>query len=334
MANTEGGKGTAAGMDMRIAVSRDSRSSSQKPEMAVFSENKYLSESRYVKVDLLINAALINHPMISQTPKPFPFKKLPKEIRDQVYDYVFEVKEIAANPYHTFNWIHTATESTQTVSCRNPQVMLALLLVDHETHREGVLNFYSHRTFSIGSSVHPHSSVHFLKGIGRQRLNLIRFVKYSVALSSESGWDRSGQWHHTFWSLARSRWRATFQHLKSASRLRTLEIDLGYTALSRRGLTPEEWAELETCLLGIKGRVDLFICNGCKVSVRENPVGCDGMTTNMASKTNFWTCKKGDTEWSPMNSVYVAEWNGGKPHGVLKRSCEGPRGACSIHVTS
>ncbi|KAL9074359.1 MAG: hypothetical protein Q9161_002345 [Pseudevernia consocians] len=268
---------------------------------------------------------------ISQATEPFPLKKLPREIRDQIYDHVFEVDKVTATTYHTFNWIPTPTESTQLASCRNPQIMLALLLTDHEILREGLLSFYGHRILSIGSSVYPHASVQFLKGIGRQRLNLLRIVEYSVMLSSHKYWDSSGQWHQTFWDLSRSEWRATFQYLKSACRLQRLKIDLGRSALTRRGLTPNEWAELETCLVGIKGKVDLSVCNGCKVFVRENPVECEGMTTEMASYNNHWTCKKGETEWSPMESVYLPEWRDGKPSGVLKRSYEGPRGACSVH---
>lgn len=268
---------------------------------------------------------------ISQTTEPFPLKKLPREIRDQIYDYVFEVDHVTATTYHMFKWIPTLTESMQLASCRDPQIMLALLLTDHEILREGLLSFYGHRTFSIGSSVYPHSSVQFLKGIGRQRLDLIRIVEYSVRLANHRYWDSSGQLHQTFWHLPRSQWRATFQYLNLACRLQTLKIDLGFTALTRRGLTPNEWAELETCLVGIKGKVDLSVCNGCEVSVRENPVECEGMTTEMASHKNYWTCKKGEIEWSPMGSVYLAEWREGKPGGVLKRSYEGPRGACSVH---
>ena len=269
--------------------------------------------------------------MTSYITKSFPFKKLPREIRDQIYDHVFEVDEVTATTYHTFNWIPTFNESTQLASCRNPQIMLAMLLVDRDILREGLLSFYGHRLFSIGSSVYPHSSLQFLKGIGRQRLGLLQNVEFSVMFASHRYWDSSGQWHQTFWHLPRSQWRATFQHLKLTYRLQTLKMDLGCTALTRRGLTPDEWTELETCLVGIKGKVNLFVRNGCKVSVGENPVECEGMTTEMASHSNFWTCKKEETEWSPMESVYTPEWRDEKPNGVLKRSYEGPRGACSVH---
>lgn len=210
--------------------------------------------------------------------------------------------------------------------------MLALLLVDHDIFRESALNFYSRRTFNIGSGVYPSSSAQFLRGIGRQRLDLLRTVKYSVALSSDGHWDKSGQWQQIFWSLARSQWRKTFQYLKLAYSLQTLEIDLGCTALARRGITPDEWIELEACLADLKGRVDLLVCNGCKVSVKDNPVECEGMTTEMASRTNRWTCKKGETEWSPMESVYVPDWHERKPDGIMRRTFEGSRGACSIHI--
>lgn len=271
-----------------------------------------------------------NPHMISQAAKPFPFKKLPREIRDIIYDHVFEIDAVTATAYHTFNWIPTATESTQLASCRNPQVMLALLLVDHEIFREGARNFYGNRIFSIGSNIYPHSAIHFLKGIGKQRLDLIRTVKYSLTLWSDGHWDTSGQWHQNFWDHSRSQWRAIFRYLKLACSLQTLEIDLGHTALTRRGLTPSEWVELETCLVGIKGRVDLFVCNCCKVSVKDNLMECEGMKTEMASHKNHWTFKTGETEWSPMESVYMPEWLGKMPEGVLKRSYNGPRGACSV----
>ena len=267
--------------------------------------------------------------MISSITKSFPFKRLPREIGDQIYDYVFETGGVAATTYHVSKWERTAA-GDYPASCRCIQIRLALFRVDHEIRRESIMSFYGHRKFSIGSDVYPHCSVEFLKGIGRERLELIRIIKFSLDLYSKSWWDASGRWHQTFWSRSSSHWRATFEHLSLACCLRTLEIDLGHTALTRRGLTPEEWAELEICLVGIKGRMDLIVCNGCEVSVKENPVQCESMTTETASHTNTWTCKKGELEWSPMESVYVAEWSVKKPGGVLRRSYKGPRGACSV----
>ena len=225
-------------------------------------------------------------------------------------------------------------ESTQSGSRCNPQTMLALLLVDRQTFREAAEQFYGHRLFSIGSSVYPHSSTQFLRGIGEQRLDLIGSVKYSVMLCSDGHCDASGKWHQTFWHLPRSQWRATFRYLSQARGLRTLEIDLGATALTRSGLTPNEWSEMETCLVGVKGKVDIYLCNGCQVFVKDRPVECEGMTSIMASHENFWTCKQGETEWSPMESVYTSEWYGKKPEGVLKRSYKGLNGAFSVQRTS
>ena len=212
--------------------------------------------------------------------------------------------------------------------------MLALLLVDREIFREAAEQFYGHRLFSIGSSVYPRSSVQFLKGIGKQRLDLIGSVRYSVMLYGDSHWDASGKWHQTFWQLPRSQWRATFRYLSQARSLRTLEIDLRVTASTRSGLTPHEWSEMETCLVGIKGKVDLYLSNECQVFVKDHPVECEGMTSIVASHENRWTCKQGETEWSPMESVYTSEWYGKTPEGVLKRSYKGLNSECSVQRTS
>lgn len=146
--------------------------------------------------------------------------------------------------------------------------MPALLFVEQEIFRESVDSFYGCRAFSIGSSVYPQSCLKFLKGIGRQRLDIIGTFKYSFKLTSDGDWDSSGQWYQTFWYVLRPQWRTAFRCSKYARRLRTLKLNLGRTASTRRGLTPNEWAELETCLDGIKGRVDLLVSNGCKVSVK------------------------------------------------------------------
>ena len=250
-----------------------------------------------------------------------------------IYNYVFQFDSIVASAYRCFVSMPDTAESTQSGSRCHPQTMLALLSVDRETSREAAEQFYGHRLFSIGSSVYPHSSIQFLRGIGKRRLDLIGSVRYSVMLCGDSHWNDSGQWHHTFRSLPRSQWRATFRYLSQARGLRTLEIDLRVTALNKSGLTPHEWSEMETCLVGIKGRVDLYLCNGCQVMVKDHPVECEGMTSIMASHKNLWTCKQGETEWSPMESVYTSEWYGKKPEGVLKRSYKGLNGACSVQRT-
>ena len=247
-----------------------------------------------------------------------------------IYNYVFEFDKVAASAYRCFVSMPSTAESTQSGSRCNPQSMLALLLVDREIFSEAAEQFYGHRLFSIGSSVYPCSSIQFLGGIGKRRLDLIGSVKYSVMLCGDGHWDASGKWHQTFWHLPRSQWRATFRYLNQACALRTLEIDLGATAWTRNGLTPNEWSEMETCLVGIKGRVDLYLCNGCQVFVKDNTVECEGMTSIMASYKNLWTCKQGEREWSPMESVYTPIWYGKKPEGVLKRSYKGLSGTCSV----
>ena len=251
-----------------------------------------------------------------------------------IYNYVFQFDRIAASAYRCFVSMPTTSESTQSGSRCNPQTMLALLLVDRETFREAAEQFYGHRLFSIGSSVYPHSSIQFLRGIGKRRLELLGSVKYSVMLCGDSYWDTSGKWHQTFWQWARAQWRAAFRYLSQARGLRTLEIDLGTTALAGSGLTPNEWSEMETCLVGIKGRVNLYLCNWCQVFVKDHPAECEGMTSITASNKNIWTCKRGETEWGPMESVYTSQWFGRKPEGVLKRSYKGLNGACSVQRTS
>lgn len=251
-----------------------------------------------------------------------------------IYNYVFEFHKIAASAYRCFVSMPSTAVSTQPGTRCNPQIMLALLLVDRETLREAAEQFYGHRLFSIGSSVYPHSPIQFLRGIGKRRLDLITSLRYSVTLCGDGHRDASGKWHQTFWQLSRSQWRVTFRYLSQARGLRTLEIDLGTTASTRSGLTPDEWSEMETCLVDIKGRVDLCLCNGCQVFVKDHPVECEGMTSIMASHKNLWTCKQGETEWSPMESVYRPEWFGKKPEGVLKRSYKGLNGACSVQRTS
>ena len=250
-----------------------------------------------------------------------------------IYDYVFQFDRIAASAYRCFVPMPNPAESTQSCSPCNPQTMLALLLVDRETFYEAAEQFYGYRLFSIGSTVYPHSSIQFLRGIGKRRLDLISSVTCSVKLYGDSHRDASGNWHQRFWQLGRSYWRATFRYLSQARGLRTLEINLGTTALTKSGLTPEEWLEMETCLVGIKGRVELYLCNGCHVFVKDNPVECEDMTSIMASYKNIWKCKQGETEWGPMETVYTAEWYGKKPEGVLKRSFKGLNGACSVERT-
>ena len=250
-----------------------------------------------------------------------------------IYNYVFQFDRIAASAYRCFVSMPSTAESTQSGSRCNPQIMLALLLVDRDTFREAAEQFYGHRLFSIGSSVYPHSSIQFLRGIGKRRLDLLSSVKFSVMLSGDSYWDDSGQWHQTFWQQPRSQWRTTFWYLRHARGLRTLEVDLRVTALTESGLTPQEWSEIETCLVGIKVKVNIYLCNGRQVFVKDHPVECEGMTSIMASHKNHWTCKQGETEWSPMESVYTSEWYGKKPEGVLKRSYKGSNGACSVQRT-
>ena len=250
-----------------------------------------------------------------------------------IYDYVFQFDRIAASAYRCFVSMPNPAESEQSGFRCNPQTMLALLLVDRETFYEAAEQFYGDRLFGIGSSVYPHSANQFLRGIGKQRLDLISSVRYSVKLCGDSHWDASGKWHQTFWQLPRSQWRATFRYLNQARGLRTLEINLGTTALTKYGLTANEWSEMETCLVGIKGRVELCLCNGCQVFVKDNPVECEDMTSIMASYKNIWKCKQGETEWGPMETVYTSDWYGKKPEGVLKRSYKGLNGACTVQRT-
>lgn len=208
--------------------------------------------------------------------------------------------------------------------------MLALLSVDRQILNEGVQSFYSRRAFCIGLREENGYANQFLEGIGRQRLDLIRTIIYSVTLFSEKDWDKSAQWHQLFRSPTKTLWRETFGRLRSACGLRTLVIDLGMTPVSRRGPTPSEWAELESCLVGIKGRVDLFVCNRHYVFVQDNVVECEGMTTETTLQTNYWTCKKGETEWSPMESLKrvelyhkVKDCSAAKSHPLGKRESGG-----------
>lgn len=229
--------------------------------------------------------------------KIFPFKRLPREIRDQIYDYVFgpgEVNMTATAAYHTLNRRPTST-GPNFASLQDPPVRLALLSVDREIFHESIQSFYSRRKFSIGLRVGDEVANQALDGIGKHRLDLIRTIRYSVTMFSHA-------------SLASEKlWRETFRHLRSASGLQTLKIDLGTTFTTNGGLTPSEWVELDLCLVDIKGRVNLLVHNTCCVFVRQHPVECEGITTKLARKSNSWTCKKGETEWSTMKSVYRAE---------------------------
>ena len=228
---------------------------------------------------------------ISQSIKTFPFKRLPREIRDQIYDHVFGPGESAIAVCHTIRRMPIPTY-LNSAPLRDPSVRLALFLVDCQISQESIKSFYSRRNFCLYLSTGDKYSNQVLSGIGKQCLDLIRTIRYSVALFSD------------VFGSGKDIWRETFQHLRSACGLRTLEIDLGMTDMTRHRLTPREWAELELCLVGIKGRVDLLVYNTCRVLGWHNPVDRENM---IILQSNCWTCKKGETEWSTKKRVYRAE---------------------------
>lgn len=262
--------------------------------------------------------------LFSRSLNPFPLKELPREVRDHIYDYVFEPGDITVKPPYSFSRTPTSTESAIR---QDPQIILALLLVDRQIFHEAVQIFYSRRAFCIASTSYSDPCL-FLRNIGQGRLDLIRTIRYSLHMSTDYCRDSSGQYFQSFWYPEQTQWRETFRYLRSACGLRMLEIDLRMIPVGKAKPSPREWAELETCLVGIKGRVDLLVSNRCHVSVKQYPVECQRITTEKTSRTNYWTCKKGQTEWTPMESAFSAEMSW-KPYWFSRRTYHGVRAPCS-----
>lgn len=182
--------------------------------------------------------------------------------------------------------------------------MLALLLVDRQIFHEAVPIFYSRRCFCIGFKAYDAYDFQFIRDIGQRRLDLIRTIRYSVKIFNAYRWVSFGQWYQSFRCPEQTEWHEIFGYLRLACGLQTLEIDLVMTPTEQLSPSPKEWEELESCLIGIKGRMDLVVFYHCFVHVRDYPAECQGMTTRIALRTNRWTCEKGQTEWGPMKSMY------------------------------
>ena len=204
------------------------------------------------------------------------FIDLPLEMRDLVYDYVFEGISVDVYEAHSgrrtrpkkrlaFN--QTKQPGKHFPPSYHPRDVLALLLVSSQISKEAGLRFYGNKTFA-GTLAIMYS---FLRGIGSRRLNIIRTIELISQLAIN-------EIHEPFrlYDLL-----GTLQNLQKV-----------YITVSK----PENrYAIMDLTYLGINdliGLVDIVINNTYEGDVIDPEInnGSPFVLTNESR----WTCPKGE----------------------------------------
>ena len=106
---------------------------------------------------------------------PTNLTQLPREVRERIYDFVFHWEKVV--PKITTTKRKTlGPETSSWGAAKDPNEILALLLVNHQISAEYKMNFYSHHTITG----QPSDLISFLKGIGT-RHGLVRAVEVQEA---------------------------------------------------------------------------------------------------------------------------------------------------------
>lgn len=88
-----------------------------------------------------------------------------------------------------------------------------------------------------------------------------------------------------------------FQYLKSAVHLQTLETHVGKSDDRIPRLTKYNWHELDRCLVGIKGRTRVTVCNDCTDRGTRYEVNCEGQRNRCSSVRKWLVCEAGQEKW-------------------------------------
>jgi hypothetical protein len=115
------------------------------------------------------------------------FFDLPREIRDQIYRYVFECDAVSPcaktsnnRPRKRLVFNRTVRRGQRFLPSYCPNDVLALLLVNRQISTEAALSFYGNTSFSGTLD----DMYFFLKGIGPQRRNMVRTINLPPQLYS------------------------------------------------------------------------------------------------------------------------------------------------------
>ena len=197
---------------------------------------------------------------------PPTFTTLPREIRNEIYSNIFGCafymldvlssgKFLTLNP-HSQEWVHK-------YHLADPQIVLALLSVNHQISDEVAPLFYGKQTLRTNwCDILP-----FLKGIGPRRRGLITSVHIF-------GWG---------YDEMRQDCRETFDLLDGITDLRTVRIESGGLNLARY-----QSELIEFGILKLAGKVDIGVYNNFYKSraCGRHLEGC------------VWSCTRGSTEWT------------------------------------
>ena len=220
-----------------------------------------------------------------------PFLDLPREIRNQIYEWVFfpncvyitpviQGKAMCQNPNvpsqlldRGFSVFHKAGTPKALVIPR-AQDILGLMLVNHQISAEAATSFYGKFIFRGRPSSQAVLSS-FIVGIGRFRRNLIKRIELD---------DRSGPLRQSI--------LFEFKILELLSTLENLQ------KLTIKTSVPRVARLQEALILGgirkLTGRVDIVVRDTLEGRARH-PLEHIFSFVNL--RTTTWTCAKGQTKW-------------------------------------
>ena len=165
---------------------------------------------------------------------PCHFKRLPRELRDQIYDYVFDRQQVAIACSRAHDRESTLSTYLQKILCRIPKHYLALLLVSQQLFHEAAAIYYSKTTFIIdifrGHDFLQHTSASRLTHVRKVKINMGNFGYTWVSKEYQE------QQQSTF-----------FENLSKMEGLRSIDIQNGNRAgssLALEGMGAKELMEV------------------------------------------------------------------------------------------
>lgn len=235
----------------------------------------------------------------------FPFLNLPREIRDQIYEWVFPFKssfivpvcqglsmtvnleddDETPTPFHLDRRFYVCSQgAVSSLKCKHrfkiqAQQVLKLMLVNRQISSEFAAYFYASLTFSGRPSALSDLSS-FIKGIGPFRRDLIKTLDLDARISSHPPLDFGD--FDLFCTLG---------NLQKV----TIETSQPDTAIVQKAL-------IRGGIHKLKGLVDLAVRNTTKRVVIHR---LEEILKFEEWKTTTWTCAKGQTKWTGVTRLEI-----------------------------
>lgn len=226
-----------------------------------------------------------------------PFLNLPRELRDQIYEWVFPFRnsfivpvcqgllltvnleeDRAPTPFHLDRWFHICSQgavsslkSKRRLKIQAQQV-LKLMLVNRRISAEFAAYFYGALTFSGAPSVSSDLS-YFIEGIGPSRRDMIKTIELDDRFDYRPPLDFGN-----------------FDTLCMLGNLQKVTIETTQTN------TPlVQKAIVRGGIHKLKGRVEIVVRNTTKRVAKHR---LERILKFEEWKTTVWTCAKGQAKWT------------------------------------